>query len=87
MTNALQMSGRGKEIEVAKDEKIKAMVMGSELAGQPKFTKRFNANFLLDALGVLEDKNVTIHCEEDSPTMMIQEGAFKTFIQGLAAQV
>lgn len=86
MMNALTISGRGKEIEVAKDEKIKAMVLGSELAGQPKLTKRFNANYLLDALGVLEDKNVAIHCDKDSPTLIIQEGAFKTIIQGMIAQ-
>lgn len=86
MMNALTISGRGKEIEVAKDEKIKAMVLGSELAGQPKLTKRFNANYMLDALGVLEDKNVAIHCDKDSPTLIIQEGNFKTIIQGMIAQ-
>lgn len=81
--NALTMSGRGNEIEISKDDKIKAMVMGCELAGQPELTKRFNSNFLLDALGVLEEKAVTIHCEDSDATLLIQEGAFKTVIQGL----
>lgn len=83
MTAALQMTGRGKEIEIAKDAKIKALVLGSELSGQPKLTKRFNSNFLLDALGVLEEKNVAIHCDEKDTTLQIQEGAFKTIIQGM----
>lgn len=83
MLNALQMSGCGNEIEVAKDQKIKAMVMGCELSGQPKLTKRFNSNFLLDALGVLEEKAVAIHCDEKDPSLIIQEGAFKTVIQGM----
>lgn len=83
MTAALTMTGRGNEIEVAKDEQIKAMVMGCELAGQPKFTKRFNSNFLLDALRVLEEKNVAIHCSEKETTFVIQEGPFRAVIQGM----
>lgn len=84
--NALQMTGRGKEIEVSKDTSIKARVLGNELSGVPKITKRFNASYMLDALGVLEEPNVAIHCSEENQTMVIQEGPLKMIINGMAPQ-
>lgn len=86
VTNALQMTGRGKEIEVSKDESIKARVLGNELSGVPKITKRFNASYMLDALGVLEEQNCAIHCSEENQTTVIQEGPLKLIINGMAPQ-
>lgn len=85
ITRALEMSGCGKEIIVVKDENVKARVMGSELAGQPKITKRFNSDYMLDALGVLENDNVTIRCSDEAG-MVIEEGAFKTVINAMVVK-
>lgn len=83
MLNGLSVTGKGKEIEVANGEKIKVMVMGSELTGQPDFSKKFNATYMLDALSVLEKDSVAIHCAEAHTTLVIQEGAFISVIQGM----
>lgn len=83
-TQALSIVGKGKEIEVFKDDKIKARILGTELAGQPKLTVRFNFSFMLDALNVLENQNVRIQCGDGATPMLIEEGAFKSVVMPMA---
>lgn len=83
-TRALHMSGKGKEILISKDETIKALVLGSELAGQPKITMRFNCDYMLDVLSVLDESNVTVRCSDSSSAMVVEEGQFKAIVMPMA---
>lgn len=84
-TKALNMIGRGKQVEISEGKSAKAMVMGTELAGQPKLTMRFNCGYMLDVLGVLDKETVTIRCSDSGSGMVVEEGPFKAVIMPMRA--
>lgn len=77
------MTGKGKQIEIkrhSENANAKAMVMGSELAGQPDMAIAFNARSMLDTLNVMEGDDLRIACVNEGDPMLIQEGQFKAVI-------
>lgn len=83
LIQGIEITGAGKEIAITNGERVKVLVLGTELAGQPKLTKRVNSVYILDTLNVLEKDNVTIQCSADDPSLVIEEESFKTIVQGL----
>ncbi|MEY2500604.1 MAG: polymerase subunit beta [Verrucomicrobiota bacterium] len=79
-TPAIQLSGKGKEIEVSQPGKATALVMGTELAGQPDLTIRLDVNYLIDALSVIESENVRIQLQDAQSPILIEDGAFAAVI-------
>lgn len=79
-TPGLNLTGIGKEIEVSQPGKASAMVMGTELAGQPEITIKLNEAFLIAALDVLEDENTRIQVTDGASPVVIEEGKFKEVI-------
>jgi DNA polymerase-3 subunit beta len=79
-TPAIQISGKGKEVEVSQPGKATALVMGTELSGQPDFTIRLDVNYLIDALSVIESENVRIQCRDATSPILIEDGAFSAVI-------
>lgn len=75
----LEMKGAGKGIEVSLPGKAKAMVLGTELSGQPAITVHVNAKQLIENLAVMEQENVRIQCAENMP-LLIEEGPFLAVI-------
>lgn len=76
----LTLTGKGKEIEISLPGKAIAMVLGTELAGQPKLSIKVNERYLLDALSVMELENVRIHIKDENSALLIEEGAFQSII-------
>lgn len=82
----LCLTGKGKEIEVSLPEKATAMVLGTELAGQPKITIRINSKFLIETLNVLDCENVRIQCHSSDSPILIEDGPFAAVINRLLAK-
>lgn len=76
-TPGLVMTGKGKEIEISLPNRASAMVLGTELSGQPKFAIRFNSRQMLDTLGVLDGDEVRIQCNDATSPMLIEEAGFQ----------
>lgn len=72
----ITLTGKGKEIEVTRPPKARAMVMGSELSGQPEISINLQARYALDALNVLEGDEVKIECTDEKTPLTIREGEF-----------
>jgi DNA polymerase III subunit beta len=77
---SVEMEGAGKEIKFTHEDKAKVMVLGTELAGQPKLKMRFNPTYILDVVSVLQQDNVRIQCTDALSPMVVEEGAFKAVI-------
>lgn len=69
--------------EPLKQEGGTAMILGTELNGQPKLTVRLNAKFLIETLSVLNCENVRIQLRESDSPVMIEDGPFMAVINRL----
>lgn len=82
---ALQLAGKKKEIEVSQPGKASAMVLGTELKGQPDISIRLNARYLIETLSVLESDTVRIQSKDGNSPVMIEEGPVVAVINRLLA--
>lgn len=80
---AIALTGKGKELEVACSDRFKATLLGAELEGQPKLTKRCDFRFLLESLSVLENETVRIECHKDRTPLVLREGPYIEVINSL----
>jgi DNA polymerase-3 subunit beta len=80
----LDMTGKGKHVEIAKPPKATARILGSELTGQPDFSIRFHSRHLLDTLSVMSGEDVRIACSDANSPFLIQEGQFKAVLVPVA---
>lgn len=85
-TPGLNLSGKGKEIEVSQPGKASERILGTELEGQPEITIRFNEAFLIAVLDVLDGENVRIQVSDGSAPAIIEEGNFKEIIAPMLIQ-
>lgn len=74
----LRITGKGKELEVSKDAKAKATLLGTDLKGQPKFSIQFNSRHMLDALNVMSGDEVRIECNTERDPILIREKNFQS---------
>jgi DNA polymerase-3 subunit beta len=86
MIPSISLTGKGKEIEVARPPKAKAMIMGSELGGQPGLKIFLQAQYVLDALNVLSGDEVKVECVDEKTPVMIQEENFLAVLAPIVKQ-
>lgn len=79
-TPGLLIKGRGKEIEVSQPGKVEAMVLGTELSGQPDISIRLNSQWMIETLSVFEGENIRIQLVDNNSPIMIEEGPLTAVI-------
>lgn len=84
---SISLTGKGKEIEVARPPRAKAMIMGSELAGQPDVTIFLQAQYVLDALNVLSGDEVKVLCVDEKTPILIREENFLAVLAPIVKQI
>lgn len=82
-TPGIEIRGKGKEIEVSQPGKATAMILGTELAGQPDMAIRLDAFFLIQTLGVFEGDNIRIQLKDADSPILIEEGPLSAVINRL----
>lgn len=79
-SDAITISGRKKQLQVSCGNRSKALLLGSDLKGQPDLSISVNHQYLLSSLGVLEDEVARLECSDDSTPFLIREREFTAVI-------
>lgn len=80
---ALELTGKGKEVEVSQGVRAKAMVLGTELAGQPDSSFRINAKLLVESLSVMGCDAIRLEFIDGRSQVLIEDGPLKCVINKL----
>lgn len=79
-TPGLQLAGKGKEIEVSQPGKVTAMVLGTELSGQPDVSIILNSTHLIETLNVFEANDIRIQYTDENKPVLIEEGPLRAVL-------
>ena len=75
-----ELTGDGKEVEVAHPGKLKDRLLGTELEKQGDIKVKINAQFMVDCLSVLEGESVRIQQEGPRDYLLIEEGKYREIV-------
>lgn len=76
----IKIAGKNKSVELSAGNKSRVSLMSSELEGAPDFSIGFSYRNMLDALNVLDNETVRIHCSDETTPMVIREGGLTEVI-------